>query len=214
MGRQQSDAQGLVPRVQIPITIWQKMMGYVLNCPVEINGFGFIEVHRGIIRVNDVFILDQTATPAAVETDEQALGQYVYDLIRQGGDPGAIKFQWHSHVNMAAYFSSVDTDNIDRWVGDWLLSLVANKQGEYSCRLDVLRPIRVGVPVRPEFIADMPLGLLDATANEVSAKVKVVRNGFRRGNRPVELDPLAAASPLHFDPEDIEFFLEEGTHGR
>lgn len=160
------------PQVRIPLLMWQKMMAYVTACPVEINGFGLVSfVDPRTIVVEDVFILDQTATVASVETDPAAIARHMYEMQQAGGDPGKIKLQWHSHVTMPTFFSQTDWENIEDWPGDWLLSLVLNQSGESACRLDFLRPIRAGYEIEPVIDAGLPDGLAAAAANEVADKV-------------------------------------------
>jgi len=197
----------LKPRVLIPFAVWQKIMAYILNCPVEINGFGVIEVGPFGVVVQDVFILQQFATPTGVETDQGTLDRFVAEMARTGGNPGLIKFQWHSHVSMPAYFSGVDTANIERWPGDWLISLVANKRGEFSCRLDVLRPIRVGIDIHPEIVSTIPMVTMEIAAHEVATKVR--QAGFLRRSVPVTDGRPVVPSTHGLDLEEIEFVEQE-----
>jgi proteasome lid subunit RPN8/RPN11 len=154
------------------------MMAYIMACPVEINGFGFVRTeNRQVVYIEDVFILDQIASAADVETDPTALDRFILELIRAGGNPGDIKFQWHSHVQMDTFFSVTDRLNVENWQGDWLISLVANQRGEFKCRFDFLRPVRTGFEVTPRIITQVPEGLGETVAAEVRQKVRQ-RNSF------------------------------------
>jgi hypothetical protein len=196
--------------VVFPLHLWQKMQAYIQACPVEINGFGTVEVREGVVHITDIFILDQVATGASVEVDETALQQYIGNLIRNGGDPGAIKFQWHSHVNMKAYFSGTDTDNIDRWTGDWLISYVGNKRGEYAIRYDQFRPVPLGdIAVYPMFSSEPSADLLVAAAAEVQAKVR--QPGAFRRRRPVS---AATPTPAELAVTEAVDSLFDGGVGR
>ncbi|HVX24569.1 MAG TPA: hypothetical protein VG992_04505 [Candidatus Saccharimonadales bacterium] len=185
----------VAPRVQIPATVWQKMMAYILNCPTEVNGFGYVEARGSTLVITDVFILDQVASAAHVETDQLALAAHMEVMRQAGREPSQLRFQWHSHVNMEAYFSGVDTGNIDEWLGDWLISLVANKRGEYSCRLDVLRGLRVGVEVTPDIVASIPGAVMQQTAQEIGQKVKQL-GAFRRKRSLTDGSPAETNSFL------------------
>lgn len=161
------------PRLQVPLSVWHKMMAYILNCPTEVNGFGLVDqVFPNLFVLSDVFITEQVASPAHVEVSPATLGTMMTDMIRRGEDPSRIKFQWHSHVNMGAYFSPTDLENIENWAGDWLISVVANKQGEYKCRLDTFKNLRIGIELKPEIIAMIDDHTLDSTAREIAQKVK------------------------------------------
>lgn len=135
------------PVLAVPVELWRRLMGYVLRCPTEINGFGLIQrLNETTFFVDDVFILKQTATGSNVVTDDQAWAQKLFELTLEGRE-GDVKLQWHSHVDFESYFSATDLDNIDRFPGEWLISLVLNKRGELQARIDVLRPFRIWAPV-------------------------------------------------------------------
>lgn len=161
------------PRLKVPLHVWHKMMSYILNCPTEINGFGLVDkVLPTVFVLSDVFITEQEAGPAHVEVQPGTLGTMMTDFIRRGDDPTRIKFQWHSHVNMEAYFSPTDLDNIKNWPGDWLISVVANKHGEYKCRLDTFGDLRIGIELRPTIVTTIDQAMLETTATEIMQKVK------------------------------------------
>jgi hypothetical protein len=69
------------------------------------------------------------------------------EVAGNGGDPSEWRLWWHSHVNFQAFWSGTDTDTIDDFdteedKGNWFLSIVGNKKGEYKTRLDVFKPFR------------------------------------------------------------------------
>lgn len=135
------------PVLSVPLAVWQKLQGYIQECPTEVNGFGYIDRTTDGFYLEDVFILEQTATSHGVNTSSPALHKHLYEMVKSGKDTGRIRFQWHSHVNFGAYFSPTDTDNIGRYPGDWMISLVGNKRGEYEVRLDLLKPVWVTLPL-------------------------------------------------------------------
>lgn len=189
------------PRLQVPLHVWQKMMAYIINCPTEINGFGLVdEVFPNLFVLSDVFITEQDAGPAHVEVQPETLGAMMTDIIRRGEDPSRIKFQWHSHVNMEAYFSITDTNNIENWAGDWLISVVANKRGEYSCRLDTYGRLRIGIELKPEIMTMIDEATLANTAAEIRQKVK---RPTIIGRRPLtDGKPLGQGDVSLGNPED------------
>lgn len=195
------------PRLQVPISIWQKMMAYIINCPTEINGFGLVEqILPDLFFLRDVFITEQVAGPAHVENDPLVLGQMMTNMLGRGEDPALIKFQWHSHVDFNAYFSGTDTANINNWPGDWLISVVANKHGEYQCRLDTFRGVRLGVELKPELVATIAPDIMTATATEIAQKVKRPPGIIRSGRSVSDGKPSTASTLVVGDPElDVDF---------
>lgn len=163
------------PVLMIPLSVWQKMFAYIQACPIEVNGFGYIDrTGPSEFELTDVFILDQVATAASVDVTAQAINDHMYTMISEGRNTGSLRFQWHSHVNMQAYFSSTDTGNIEQFgaTSDWMLSLVANKRYQFEARLDVYRPFRVWSPVEVQIIAPVEESLRDFAQAEIKAKVK------------------------------------------
>lgn len=192
------------PRLQVPITVWQKMMAYIINCPTEINGFGLVEqINSDLFFLRDVFITEQVASPTHVENDPMVLSQMMTNMLRNGQNPSEIKFQWHSHVAMQAYFSSTDTANIDNWPGDWLISVVANKYGEYQCRLDTFKGVRLGVELKPELVATIAPDIMATTATEIAQKVRRPP-GIIRARRSVSDGKPSTASTLVIGDPDLD----------
>jgi len=164
----------VTPTLTFPLHVWQKMLAYVQACPVEVNGFGFIDNDNGNYQVDDVFILKQTASPAGVENEAVDIAQMLYEITRTGGNPGRVKLQWHSHVDMAAYFSTVDLNNIESYNGgNWMVSLVLNKRCEYDARLDIFQPQRIWSPVLVSVSTQLSAAQLTFAQNEIASKVSV-----------------------------------------
>jgi hypothetical protein len=136
--------------VEIPVPIWQKMMTYVRLCDTEVAGLGYVRVlDNNRIVVEDVFILKQTVSAGNATFDDVAYHEFIMNLVNENerraaaGKPEVLaRIQWHSHVNMQAFFSSVDEQVIRNCTSEWRVSLVVNKRGEHAIRLDVYRPFR------------------------------------------------------------------------
>jgi|GEM_PF-1918739 len=201
------------PTVFMPYAVHQKLMAYVQLCPIEVNGFGYVDqLPDGALYISDVFILEQVATAGDVTMDERALAMFASDLMRRGGNPSRVFFQWHSHVGGQAYFSGTDTANIERWQGDIQISFVTNHRGEYSCRLDTYtrldgfdQPIRTTVyDIEIAFI-DEPLSveLQETVAAELTTKVKrrggILRRALGKQTTPGVL-VRTRTSPLPVQP--------------
>lgn len=139
----------------------------------EINGLGLIENKDSDFLVSDAFILDQETNESEAKIDMSAFARYVGECA----DPSKIAFQWHSHDDGAVFWSShKDIPTINRWLGDFLISMVVNKQGDYLCRLDLYKPFRLSFQV-PVFVA-IPLEtdqeILSFCRREIATKVKIL----------------------------------------
>jgi proteasome lid subunit RPN8/RPN11 len=176
-----------IPRVTIDLPSWQAIMEYTRQCDVEINGFGLVDYQpsSGLIRLSDAFITKQDASMQGVEIDDADLHRHMYALSKKGIAPSRVKFQWHSHVGMPVYFSDIDTQNIDRWSGDLLVSLVVNKHGEWRCRLDLYTPLRLSFDIQLEIEWPVASELLQQqVAADMSEKVtKQKRPSWQRSRR-------------------------------
>ena len=194
------------PVLTVPLSVWQKMFSYVHACPVEVNGFGYV-TRRGLLdfELDDVFILEQTATAASVDVSELTIANHMTDMMMRGEDTGRMRFQWHSHVRMSAYFSGTDTSNIDRYPGDWMLSLVANKYGQFEARLDVFAPFRLWAPLEVRIIAPLEDEMARRAKAEISQKVRMP--GYFR-DKPVRADSVPAMIVL-----DGEILREDDSEG-
>lgn len=185
-----------IPRVIIPLSVWQQMMAFVVSCPIEVNGFGVAEKIGNNIVIREAFILDQTATEVSTVIEPTAIAMRMHQMMEEGKSAESLKLQWHSHVNMSAYFSPTDTAYIDSWQGDWLVSLVLNTRGEYECRLDMFSPFRVAFNVAPDLVLDLSPEILEHAVGELTQHVKTPRGGLLRRRQPIKTTAPSRAMPL------------------
>ncbi len=124
---------------------YKKLMTYVRLCDTEVGGLASLD--RQTMTIDDVTILNQTATGASVEQDEEATLAFSKER-RAIGDHHKWRVHWHSHVNMEAFHSTTDTTLIENFgvYTDWLISLVFNKKGEMVGRLDTFERTENGIP--------------------------------------------------------------------
>ncbi len=134
-------------RVVISFDAFQKMMFFVDSCPYEISGFGIVEESGSTLSIKEVFLVKQSTSSQGlhVETDQKAFNEFVGRLAKNGGDPGKLKFQWHSHANSRVFFSCEDVDTIRAYLCDYMISCVLNKKGEHRCRIDIFKPLKVSL---------------------------------------------------------------------
>ena len=107
-----------------------QIMYYVNKSSVEISGLGRIEKDsQGNMVVTKVYLLDQENTSATTDIDAQAMAKLMYETRE---DKGNLNFWWHSHVNMATFWSGTDMATIKQFgKNGYLLATVFNKQGDH-----------------------------------------------------------------------------------
>jgi hypothetical protein len=112
---------------------------YIRHCNYEIGGFGYVTMtDSGDFYVDEIFLVEQTVTGGSVDFMDDGLA-YAIDKATTDNRVNDLKFCWHSHVNMAAFWSSTDESMIagtNNGMTPYLVSLVQNKQGEYKTRVD------------------------------------------------------------------------------
>jgi hypothetical protein len=145
-----------LPRVMITLEAFQKIRAWAAICPVEINGLGYVERRGNDFLISDVFILKQKAGSDQVDMDDAAIHDLTYQLARRGMSTVGLRLEWHSHARHEVFFSEKDLYTINRQQGDYLISLVVNKRGEYVCRLDLYRPFRAAFMVDIEILLPLP----------------------------------------------------------
>jgi proteasome lid subunit RPN8/RPN11 len=179
--------------LHMPRRVWRVIQGFVKGCDEEIAGFGYVkQLANGSLMVTEAFILEQTVTGASVDTDAEAIARHMTEMIEQGKDPSMMRLQWHSHVNMQAYFSGTDTAQIERYDCPYMISLVTNKRGEYKVRLDLFQPFRVQVPITMSFYEDIDDATQAWCDAEIAAKVK--KRTFFQSSFPQYGGPLFTPS--------------------
>jgi hypothetical protein len=120
------------PIVRIENAAYRKIMHWVNKSNNEVSGLGTI------VRVNDMFIikdailLDQDVSSTTTKIGAEAVAKALYETARQDG---TLNFWWHSHVNMAVFWSGTDDSTIkEMGMGGWCISSVFNKRNEMKTR--------------------------------------------------------------------------------
>jgi hypothetical protein len=135
------------PDIYMSRQAFNKLKGFIDHCKLEISGVGIVEVMKnGDINIQDILLLDQECTSGTTDIDPEAL----FALLGSIDDPAKIKVWWHSHVDMAVFWSGTDEDTIKNFSQTgWFISIVGNKKGQFLCRLDMYpsadQPLRIGV---------------------------------------------------------------------
>jgi hypothetical protein len=109
---------------------WQKIMCWVNESNFEVSGFGTVEIKKDHLLVTEVFLLKQENTSAETELDAEAICKLEYEC-HQAGVKAPLKLWWHSHVDMAVFWSGTDMKAIKQ-IGSqgWMVATVFNKKEE------------------------------------------------------------------------------------
>lgn len=133
-------------KVIFSIKAFQKLRMYADKSDDEISGLAKVEKDdlAKCFRVEDVFLLEQTN--GAVST-KFSMADFLDDLLKKGEHPSDYRCWWHSHADMGVVWSMTDDETIDDFsteeeADNWWLSILVNKKGKISCRLDVFKPVR------------------------------------------------------------------------
>lgn len=114
----------------IPLATYRKIMAYVTLCDLEISGFCEVEYveARNAFVAGEVYLLKQEVTGSATHMDEETVSAFNLERIKAGANQ-LPRLWWHSHVNMEAFFSSIDEETLKDLQNDsFIVALVANKR--------------------------------------------------------------------------------------
>lgn len=137
----------------VPLAL-QKLRLYIELCPAEISRLGEVEVQGDRFVVTDIFPLRQKGSPSETELDPEHLCEFLSRCLPQGKDPASLRVWWHSHGEMDVHWSRTDQETIEEFPGEYLISIVGNKRGQFLCRLDIFVPPRQII----DGLALVPLG--------------------------------------------------------
>ena len=135
--------------LKIENEVYQKVMHWVNKADFEVSGFGVIEIEDGVPVVKDAILLDQVGSSAETEIDPNDINKAEY-MLRD--HPGEMRWWWHSHVNMAVFWSGTDQATIAQLGSQgWFFHTVFNKKNEYrtafSCPNKLETPFEAVSPV-------------------------------------------------------------------
>ncbi len=186
------------PKVAVPEKVWKRLLAYIDACPMEVGGLGTIEWKDGMLVVTDVFLLEQEVSGVSTVIDHAAVAKFLVSWVRDGKDPSALRFWWHSHADMGVFWSETDMETIRQFTqGNWLVSLVGNRRHETRTRITTNEPFPFAVDFVPvEVIPDVDEALAKAARDEVAKKVRPKRRfplfGREKPSPAAPDDPLIA----------------------
>lgn len=189
------------PQILITPEAFQKLRLYIELCPVEIGGLGEVERDGDRFVITDLFILPQKVSPSETELDPAALLEILECCVAEGRNPASLCLWWHSHAEMDVEWSETDERTIANFSGDFMISLVGNKGGEFACRLDILPP-------NGQTLGDLPLTVVPRMGSEVDEvilrnaiiaemceKLHVITRDLELFESPVEMEFLTPFTP-------------------
>jgi len=122
-------------KVTIQQITYDKIMHWINKTDMEVSGFGHVAYDEDTATFNvlDAYLLKQEGGAAHTDIDAAALGKLMYD---KRNCEGHLRFWWHSHVNMAVFWSGTDRKTIeDMGKNGWCLATVFNKKYEMRSAL-------------------------------------------------------------------------------
>lgn len=146
--------------VHIAEEVFRKIMTWTKLLDVEVTGLGTVsEITPGKFFVDSIFLFEQVVTGGScVMKSPQAFVELCQRIEASGKDVAKLKFWWHSHNKLGAFFSSQDeTTGAQYKSSDWMISLVTNHRDEMSCKINYYKPIEMVITNVPVMIDQAPI---------------------------------------------------------
>jgi hypothetical protein len=145
--RQRDPAQ-LGIKIQVDAVAMQKFWQWVDLAKGEVSALGLVDEIRdantGMITallVTDFFLVKQQCSPDETTMDAAAIAELMLDLEAKDIDSRKLRCWAHSHAQMQVFWSGTDNECIAGLAnGEYLISLVVNKNRDAMCRLDSYHP--------------------------------------------------------------------------
>src|SRR6185436_12539554 len=132
-------------KIEIDAMVFHKIMHWINKSEYEVSGLGKVVVdkEKNVIRVIDAILLPQENTSTTTDIDPAAVGKAMF-LLKY--TPGELRWWWHSHVNMQAFWSGTDTGTIKELSkAGWFCATVFNKRNEMRSAYSQFSPVHVMV---------------------------------------------------------------------
>lgn len=142
--------------------------------------------------IYDIEILEQEISEVSAVLNEQALGQFLFNKLKNKEKVEDYKVWWHSHSEMQAFFSATDDGTIeDSTEFPYLISIVGNKAGDFLTRIDIQKPFRMTIndielKVEPSENSTLRNKCIQEIKEKVSQKTfwGDKKHGGKKDNRP------------------------------
>jgi hypothetical protein len=159
------------PEIIIKNDVYNKINAYADLCSNEISALGSVHINNNNILIDDIYLFEQSVSGSSTVLSPESISKFMCDYIRKGKDPSALKFWWHSHVNMETFWSGTDTNTINGYSSDWMISMVSNKRGDFKIRFDIHTPFRMYVD-NLQFTVGYDKSFNPTIQKEIDMKVK------------------------------------------
>lgn len=178
---------------------YAKIMHWVRLSPVEISGLGMVEIIDGIPTVTEVCLCKQKNSATSTDIDGADIGKAMFEFDRRQV-PGEMRFWWHSHVDMEAFWSGTDLSTIEQ-LGSrgWFISTVFNKRADQRTAFYSQEPFRWFVDQVPTEVIVTRTAEMDQWDAEYKAKCEERTYGY-------------GPKVWHEEREGSQLILPGGTH--
>lgn len=189
---QQRERVQLGIKIQVDAVAMQKLWLWTDMAKGEFSCLGFVdEIHDAnsgavtALIITDFILLKQQSSSDETELDPASVAQLLMDLESKGVNGNKVRCWCHSHGDLSVFWSGQDNQCIEGLAnGEWLLSLVVNKQRDSMMRLDQYHPCHLYVSdVVWEVHYVTPTGLAEACFSEFKTKVSESQNIFCSARR-------------------------------
>ena len=129
-------AKGKNTELRFSPAAWAKLIWLRDRGSTEISVFGLSKL-ADLLYVEDVVLVKQTASGCHFDFDDQALNEYLFDMVKAGYQPVECMRIWiHTHPGGATP-SSIDRETFAKTTGeaDWGIMCIVGNDGETSARL-------------------------------------------------------------------------------
>lgn len=161
--------------VILPLHVYHKLRAYTNLVDKEITGLGLVQtITPTKFKITDIYLLKQTVSAAECEIEPEATAQLMERLINEGKNPSELRFWWHSHANMATFWSGTDSRTSEQFKGtEYLISLVINHAGEMRCKLSYYNPIEITIDNIEIIVESLSIGqeVIDECKKEIEELV-------------------------------------------
>jgi hypothetical protein len=144
------------------VDVYNELMAYVEHYDTEVSGCGMVETREYKngeqnyveYKITEIFLPEkQSNSSASTDIDDSMIHELMTQCIKENKDISKMKLHWHSHANMGTFHSGTDEDNYKTLNnGEFLVSLVINKDKEVLGRIDYYKPFIASISGVPVYI--------------------------------------------------------------
>jgi proteasome lid subunit RPN8/RPN11 len=131
----------------IPPTVLSELMFYTWEVDAEVGGLGRVSLdkEKNDIVLEEIYLLEQTVHETECNLSAEGIAKFYDSLIEEGNADtiGDITLWWHSHKDIPARFSPQDDETMRTWPGNYLVSLVINREMKMDAMFMSKNPLLV-----------------------------------------------------------------------